>query len=479
MKSNKKGSRGAGERLREMLHQGNRQKAASESEAAEPSEKSQLIDALRTLIARTEARSEREERHPEAQQVAIEDVVEGVYEETPHGPIFVVSTMIPLSSWRGSCGAILDEIHREIPPLLARLGHVEQLQGQSLSEFAYFDTETTGLATTSGTYAFMTGLGYVDGSSFRVDQLFMRDYDEEPGYLWLLGQRFAGFNGIVSYNGRAFDVPLIEARFITNRVFEPPIPSHHLDLLPTARRLWRMRGAGCRLTELEMEVLGFEREGDIPGHLIPSVYFDAVRSGNAAPLEAVFYHNREDVVSLACLTAAAAALLMPNERPEHAIGEDFYSAARVLDDYDDQQTEEAYRHALKTGFRSPLVREEALSRLGLHLRRSGDRKAAFGIFSLLAAEGTFFRAFGLIELAKHLEHQQKDHARAVELTQDALSCCEDAANRVMQIPAEFRPTQEAVAHRLARLEARAAGRPWRLGKKSTEVQEKRADADRR
>lgn len=476
MKSDRKGSRRAGERLREMLDPGHRQKTAPGPDAAELSEKSQLIDALRTLIERTEARIERKEVHPE-KEVAIEDVVEGVYEETPHGPIFVASTMIPLSTWRGSCGATLGEIHREIPPLLARLGRVEKLRGRSLSEFAYLDTETTGLATTSGTYAFMTGIGYVHGSSFRVDQLFMRDYNEEPGYLWLLGQRFAGFSSIVSYNGRAFDVPLIEARFITNRAFEPPIPSHHLDLLPTARRLWRMRGSGCRLTELEMEILGFEREGDIPGHLIPSVYFDAVRSGNAAPLEAVFYHNREDIVSLASLTVMAAGLLTPGEQPEHAIGEDFYSVARVMDEWGDTRAEIGYRHAIETGFRSPLVKEEALCRLGLHLRRSGDREAAFEIFSLLAAEGTFFRAFGLVELAKHLEHLEKDYARAVKLAQDALSCCEDLANSAIRIPAEFRPTPEAVAYRLARLEARAAGRLWRPGLRPTGAHEECADVE--
>jgi len=452
-------SRPTGERLRELL--GERPKSESGAgKGGSQAENSRIVESLRRMISRMEeGRDDPEERT--AKKVEIQDIVDGVFEETPHGDVFVGSTRVSLINWRGDSGPVIGGIDQTIPSLLAKLSRSEALSGLRLSEFAYLDTETTGLATTSGTYAFLTGLGYVDGEDFRVDQLFMRDYAEEPAYLWLLAERLAKFTGVVTYNGRSFDIPLLQARFITNRVFDPPIPSNHLDMLGPARRLWRTRGVGCRLTELESEVLGFRRQGDVPGHLIPDIYFRAVRSGDATPLQAVFYHNKEDVLSLAGLTSEAARLVDPEDTCGTEIGEDLYGLARFLDEMGDLEAGKLYGMAIERGFRSPIIKEEALCRFGLYHRRTGNVDGALELFTLLARDGWAFKAFGLIEVSKYMEHKKRAFEKAAEAAQEALQALVEHEARKIWIPALYRPKRDEIKHRLARLEARKKGKPWR------------------
>ncbi len=453
-------SRPTTERLRELLGGKAKSERAHLGEDGSRAENSRIVEALRRMISRMEEGADHHERQP-AEKVEIQDIVEGVFEETPHGDVFVASTEVSLTNWRGDSGPVIEGTNQTVPPLLARIARNEALSGRRLSEFVYLDTETTGLATTSGTYAFLTGLGYVDGDSFRVDQLFMRDYGVEPAYLWLLGERLAKFAGVVTYNGRAFDIPLLQARFITNRVFDPPIPASHLDMLGPARRLWRTRGSGCRLTELESEVLGVSRQGDVPGHLIPNIYFQAVRSGNAAPLQAVFYHNMEDILSLAGLTSAAVRLVDPDDADYPEIGEDLYGLARVLEEVGDHKAGKLYGKAIERGFRSPIMKEEALCRFGLYHRKAGNVEGALELFTVLARDGWAFKSFGLIEISKYLEHKKRAFEQAAEAAQAALQVLVEHEAKRVRIPAFFRPKRKEIEHRLARLEARKKGKPWR------------------
>ena len=131
------------------------------------------------------------------------------------------------------------------------------------SDWAFLDTETTGLAGGSGTCAFLVGIGRITPDGFRVRQFFMRDYCEEASLLDAVARHLAPFRVLITYNGRSFDQPLLETRYRLNRA-RPPFPSvEHLDLLYGARRLWKLRFDSCRLVDLENQVLGFERRGDI------------------------------------------------------------------------------------------------------------------------------------------------------------------------------------------------------------------------
>jgi len=179
------------------------------------------------------------------------------------------------------------------------------------SRLLFLDLETTGLAGGAGTYAFLVGCGWFDSASacFRLRQFFLSDFAAERALLESVAELADGTACVVTYNGKTFDLPLIETRFVLQRMSTPFAELPHVDMLHPARRMWREDDGECRLTSLERTLCGHEREGDVPGFEIPSRYFRYVRSGDARPLEAVLEHNRLDIVSLAMLTARAAQLL--------------------------------------------------------------------------------------------------------------------------------------------------------------------------
>src|SRR3954453_17110145 len=160
---------------------------------------------------------------------------------------------------------------------------LEPLSGGAVSpahpaKSAFLDTETTRLARGPGPSAFLIGVGSIDSPGFRLRQFFMRDYGEEPSLLHRLREHLAQFDVLITYNGKAYDQPLLETRFRMCR--GQGTPRHpfdrlqHLDLLFGARRLWKLRLDSCRLVDLENQVLGVERDGDLPGEMIPYCYFD-------------------------------------------------------------------------------------------------------------------------------------------------------------------------------------------------------------
>src|SRR5579863_8294367 len=167
--------------------------------------------------------------------------------------------------------------------------------------WAFLDTETTGLAGGSGTIAFLIGVGRITPEGFRVRQFFLREHGEEASALEALAGHLRQFRVMVTYNGKAFDQPLLETRYRMARARTPFGGLAHLDLLFGARRLWKLRLESCRLVELERRILGVEREGDVPGAMIPQLYFESLRAGNADGLAPVFYHNALDILTLACL----------------------------------------------------------------------------------------------------------------------------------------------------------------------------------
>jgi hypothetical protein len=164
------------------------------------------------------------------------------------------------------------------------------------------DTETTGLATAAGTLAFLVGLGWWEGDRFRQVHLFLPDHADEPALLAEVSARVPAEAWLVTYNGRGFDWPLIEARY---RLAGHSAPPHagHLDLLPLVRRLFRHRLDDARLRTVETGVLGSVRGADVEGWQIPAIYLEALRGGPVEALAAVVRHNEHDVRSLARIVA--------------------------------------------------------------------------------------------------------------------------------------------------------------------------------
>ncbi|MGA2546020.1 MAG: ribonuclease H-like domain-containing protein [Rectinemataceae bacterium] len=171
----------------------------------------------------------------------------------------------------------------------------------------FFDLETTGLSGGTGTIAFLAAVGRVEKGEFALTQVFLEDFPGEPAFLAFLLSLLADDAVIVSYNGRAFDMPLLRTRCVMNGIV-PPEPDLHVDALFASRRLWRRVHGGASLGLLEREVLGLEREEDLPGAMIPEVWLSFVRKGDHPLMRLVLSHNANDVVGLARLVARAQAL---------------------------------------------------------------------------------------------------------------------------------------------------------------------------
>ena len=164
--------------------------------------------------------------------------------------------------------------------------------------FGYLDTETTGLSGGTGTYVFAAALARPCGGGMEVIQLFLHEPGAEAAFLHALWEEVETCRAIATYNGASFDLPLLRTRWVMARMpGEAAHPPHH-DLLTLTRALWRHRLESCTLRAVEERLLDFEREGDIPGALIPATYLGYLRTGWHPDLEGTLEHNRQDVISL-------------------------------------------------------------------------------------------------------------------------------------------------------------------------------------
>ena len=288
------------------------------------------------------------------------------------------------------------------------------------SSWAFLDTETSGLAGGSGTYAFLVGVGRITPEGFRVRQFFMREYGEEPSLLHALTEHLREFQVLITYNGKTFDQPLLETRYRMSRLKLPFDALEHLDLLFGARRLWKLRFESCRLVDLEREILGVERQGDVPGAMIPSLYFEYLRTRSAGPLIPVFHHNAIDILTLAALTG-----IVP--RAFQAPGQArFTHAGEMIGLGRWHRQAGAYEHALAL-FRQAIERkisDELLFRTMWDiacLEKKLDRHAAaLAVLGDLATCKNPFRVLALEALAKHYEHRERNFAAALEYTRRAI-----------------------------------------------------------
>jgi uncharacterized protein YprB with RNaseH-like and TPR domain len=197
------------------------------------------------------------------------------------------------------------------PPKL--YAEADRLTRRESGRLLFVDVETTGLAGGAGTYAFLVGCGWFESAGFRIRQFFLASCAAERALLQGIAGAVAGAAALVTYNGKTFDLPLIETRFLFHRMANCLGDLPHIDMLHPARCLWRSDrhdpDSSCRLAAMEETLLGHVRGGDVPGFEIPSRYFHYVRTSDPRPLSVVLEHNRLDVLALAMLTARAARLL--------------------------------------------------------------------------------------------------------------------------------------------------------------------------
>lgn len=346
----------------------------------------------------------------------VEEYLDGVEVETPHGRHFETERLFERRRRHGSMEvSSLEDLPAD---LLGPISN-EEVPPSPPARWAFLDTETTGLAGGSGTYAFLVGVGRVTPEGFRVRQFFMRDHGEEASLAHALAAHLGEFETLVTYNGKAYDVPLLETRYRMNRMPPPFSRMAHLDLLFGARRLWKLRFESCRLVELERQVFGVEREGDLPGEMIPYVYFEYLRTREAFRLAPVFHHNAFDILSLACLTAVAPFAFRSPGQTRLSHGAELVGLARWLRQIG--QLEDAlavFRKAVEAGLNDDLL-FRTLWDIGAMEKRLGNHHAAAGVFSGLASCRNSFRGAALEELAKHYEHREKNYGMALEFTRAA------------------------------------------------------------
>ncbi|MGB9605016.1 MAG: ribonuclease H-like domain-containing protein [Bryobacteraceae bacterium] len=347
----------------------------------------------------------------------IERWITGEVVETPHGRHFETERLWERHRRHGcmDIGALI-----ELPPDL--LGPISQgeIPHCPPERWAFLDTETTGLAGGTGTYAFLIGVGRITPDGFRIRQFFMRDYSEEASLLWALERHLCDFEVLLTYNGKVYDQPLLETRYQLARARPPFSRIRHLDLLHGARRLWRMRLESCRLVELEAQILGFEREGDLRGEMIPYVYFEYLRTREAFRVVPIFRHNAMDILTLACLTAIVPFAYRSPEQVSLTHGTDFLGLARwVLRTGEIERALMLLRRAVERGLPDELLFRSLWDMATLEKRRK-NAAAALALFEELAGCRNRYRVPALVELAKHYEHVQGDYGRALEYTLRAL-----------------------------------------------------------
>jgi len=345
----------------------------------------------------------------------IEEIIAGRNHATSLGETFVVEQTYPREYRHGQVTLPLDASLQTI----AEWANEPRLAQCETGNLVFLDTETSGLAGGTGTFAFLIGLGRFVDEGFRLTQIFMRDPIEEPAALAALSEFLQPLDALVTFNGKAFDAPLLRNRHIVNGHTVPFSDAAHLDLLPLARRLWRDRLESRALGSLEQHILGATRtEEEVPGWLIPQIYFDYLQSGDARQLKGVFYHNAMDVVAMAALLHHIAAMLNDplNFAIEHgidivAIGKLFENLGRWND------AAKLYARGLELDLSEESFRE-TVRRLAYLQRRRGEMSSAIELWQ--SAAGTK-QVYAFVELAKYYEHRARDYAVAIEHTRTALT----------------------------------------------------------
>ena len=374
----------------------------------------------------------------------LEETLGGRWVSTHRGETFVVEQVYAAEYRHG-----ISPIRLGAPlSALAAWAKDERIDALQLSQLAFLDIETSGLAGGTGTYAFMVGVGRFVNGNFQLSIFFMQDPGDEPALLEALAAFLAPCAALVTFNGKSFDAPLLRTRYTLNSIPCPFDDFTHIDLLPLARRLWRDRLPSRALKYLEEHIMSAPRNmEEVPGYEIPHLYFDFLRTGDASPLKGVFYHNAMDVVAMAALLSLTTGLLDDPHGSDLEHGQDIIALAKLFEDlnrWDDAAL--LYERGLKTNLPKADF-SQAVRRLSILHRRRGDMETALRLWQQAAAEG---HIYAHVELAKYYEHNRRDPVAALEWTLSAIQHVKAA-----ELPAFARNHwMDELEHRLQRLKAK-------------------------
>jgi hypothetical protein len=391
---------------------------------------SDLLDQLKALGLKVEKAADIQA--PEEKSPALDQIIHGRWLDDVTKGVFIVEKDIPL-------GAAHGRITLTPPEEFNTLSRFVEVQSDNhIGSLLFIDTETSGLSSGTGSLVFMVGLAYFNQDSLKVIQLFMDSPRDELEFLVYLDSILANFNTFVSYNGKSFDIPMLKSRFIMNRLPVQFGTYQHIDLLHIARRIWKLRLESRKLGDIEREILDYQRgSAEIPGWLVPQIYFDYLESADATPLDGVFYHNEIDVVSLAALFIHINQLLLNQLSENERDSRDTVSVALSLSKLGIWDLSEAF---FKDGLEKGLPRDiqnEAARNFANSLKHQGRWEDAVEYWCSAAENNDYLAC---VELAKYYEHRKKTCETALQWAQQAA-----------RIAIEQQMNLEDINHRLNRL----------------------------
>jgi hypothetical protein len=297
---------------------------------------------------------------------------------------------------------------------------------------------------------FMVGVARFRGESLAMEQFFLRSPAEEAALLAGLEEFCDGMAAVVTYNGKAFDIPILNTRYILQGFTSPFEDLPHLDLLHLTRRIWRARLEQCNLGNIERQILQLQRDGDeVPGYLVPEYYAQYLRDGNAEPLRGIFYHNEQDVLSLAALFALFADMLEAPTAWETSSSQDLTALGRLLEHMGEVDgAVSLYQKGAQAAESARTKLEPLLAQAKLH-KRHGEYNRALPLWEQAAADGSLE---ALEELAKYYEHSTRQLEKALAYTNQALSLLETNPDSIV-FCRDFLHRQKRLAAKLQRRQA--------------------------
>jgi len=306
--------------------------------------------------------------------------------------------------------------------ILACLSKDESFRALDLSTALFIDLETTGLSGGTGTIPFNVGMGYYKDDKFWVAQYFLGDLSEEERMLKEMTQFFTDmdFQSLVTYNGKNFDIPLLETRFILYRQPFPLNDLPHLDFMYPARNLWKHKYDNCRLSYLAQEVVQTGRTEDIPSSEVPWRYFQYLQTGNYDLIEPILYHNQEDILSLLGVVIAGASIFI--EEGEDCLPDamDFFGAGNVMEKIGDTEKSVQFFKRALDGNLSDDVTTLAKMKLSYHFKKNQQWDKAVAIWREITSKEDISagQLFSFRELAMYLEHREKNYEEARNISEE-------------------------------------------------------------
>ena len=372
------------------------------------------LDRFKSLIADTPA-TEAPSRY-----ARLAEAMRGQLVRDEAGSYCLVKTLYPFGHFFGREELEETDGSRTYPRAAFSAGHEHgTVAGTSM---LFLDTETTGLGG-AGVVPFLIGCGSLTEEGFEVRQYLLPDYPDEAAMLERIMQEVTDRPVIVSYNGTAFDMSLLRDRMIVNRVAREIKTEGHLDLLHSTRRLFKRRLGDCSLTNIERELFYFHRFDDIPGYLIPSVYFEWLSEENLDLMPSVLEHNRLDILALYFLVEKIASAF-ESEGETLRETEDVYSLSRVFDRRKDNKRVLELCRKINDSADGELSNEILLFH-SFALKRAGQWEQALAIWEKLSDCDSREGYLANLELAKFFEHKDKDHQRAFRYASRARKFCPD------------------------------------------------------